>query len=407
MSIPYRTPSLPDPVVERITLIYTVLHRWLSKNEQGEWAHEGLNQAIQQTVQSGHFSASEVDYQLQAIRSQLTDSVLFDWTGRVWTEVEDVHKHQILTDSKHRTVLCLHAGNLPLSGFQDLVVVMISGYRYRGKLSRQDPWLLASLIQEFERAGFSIDGYSDQLDVLPVIPKPDYVFFSGSEQTTTLLQGLLESAGQLHPEHKTSLLVRYASGSVAVLQKKDLESTYVDRKDLGNDGLNHQNTLLSHLIHAAVQYSGRGCRSVSTVLSDVPLEEVIPALTRVAEEHGYSHGQPTPDVRYDAAYGAARGRSQVLIGSVLFREEPGWASRPGLVNWIQMDAQEYLEQYASYFQSVYVADERMHSSEFLFDSKDTSPTKTELVEPLSAAQNPPLDWKPDGIDALKWLWDPL
>lgn len=407
---------LPDAFTQRIETLYRVLNRWLIKDEGGNWAHPGLIEAIQRTVAEGYFTEADIQYQLESIHRQLADPVLYDWVQRVWSVIGDELKAKILKNQKQPTALCLHAGNLPLSGLQDILVVMLSGYRYRGKLSRQDPWLPASLIYECEISGFPVDGYSTILDELPKTPHADYLLFSGSEQTSTALEELLTASGHVDPAYFVQKLIRFASGSVALL----------DSLTIKHSSGKHSNQLLYNLIESSLIYSGRGCRSVSTVLSDMSLEEAIPFLLQAADEHRISNYEPTPDLRYEAAYGEAKGRVQVLIGSVLFREEEGWATRHGMVNWIHIKPEQrddsanvelssarsetreplplvnvldYLTKYSGHIQSIYVTEIGGFSSSWVKGQE-----VNRILEPLSAAQNPSLDWKPDGIDPLEWLW---
>ena len=63
-------------------------------------------------------------------------------TLRRW--LDDSLSHPDISPRKDTVFYALHAGNLPLVGFQDVLAVLLSGAGYAGKLSRKDPWLIAS-----------------------------------------------------------------------------------------------------------------------------------------------------------------------------------------------------------------------------------------------------------------------
>ncbi len=66
-------------------------------------------------------------------------------------------------------------------------------------------------------------------------------------------------------------------------------------------------------------------------------------------------------------------------------------------NWVQGDESavaELAKKYNDELQSIYIAHPEIEIAGF--------EDRTEL---LSAAQEPPISWRPDGIDTLQWLTD--
>jgi hypothetical protein len=223
---------------------------------------------------------------------------------------------------------------------------------------------------------------------------------------------MLEQSDQSDPNRPPIMLTRYSSGSVAIVQKKDLFS---------NEGVNR---FLIDLFFSCSMYSGRGCRSVSTVLSEISLQEWITVLKEksnlyesLIEVSEYLGNQPDEALQYEKAYGGAKERVQLAIGPILFVDEPGWSSRPGIVHWIQSDAKEmveYLRRHRSRIQSIFISESKSSSatvSELKPISAESNESKLETIlqsagfetESLSSAQKPSIDWKPDQIDPLEWL----
>lgn len=417
---------LPDVARKRVVQLQKQLRNWLSKGKDGHWSHPGLLEAIRKTTESGFFTLQEITYQLESIAEQISpfaeqispsqsknlrsqnEDPLMNWVERVWNLVR---KSDDITQVRP-IVLCLHAGNIPLAGFQDVIAVLLAGFKYRGKLSRKDPWLLESLLFELQKAGFAIDSYSTDLAKLSREATADYLFFSGSENTLPLLETMLEQSGQSDPERPPIMLTRYASGSVAIVQKKDL-FTNEDSDRLSTD-----------LFFACSMYSGKGCRSVSTVLSEISLLEWITVLKEqsnlyksLREASEYLVVQPDEALQYEKAYGVAKERVQFAIGPILYVDEPGWSSRPGIIHWIRSDAEEmveYLRRHRSRIQSIFISDIKSSSvttSALKSNSAESNDSKLESIlqsagfqaESLSSAQKPSIDWKPDQVDPLEWL----
>lgn len=405
--------EFPIKAYDRIRNLSVILSNWLAKDSKGKWRHLGLQSSIQKTVEAGFFTKHEIEYQLESILSQFTldhSDALLIWAKRTWDTLsnsETIRAKYSVTgwiDSRQKqpTVLCLHAGNIPLAGFQDAIVVLMAGFRYRGKLSRKDPWLLASLLEELEKNGFAIDSYSTDLKELKRETVPEALFFSGSESTINRITSLLEEYGQFNTAMEQFWLTRYASGSVAIIESKGLFSE------------DPSENAIEDLLFACSMYSGRGCRSVSTILSDISLKEALPSLERAGKyfkiEDLFSWSErehPTELIRVEAAYGIAKERTQFQFGSVLIVDEPGWSTKPGIIHWIQSDLNgtiRYLLHHRNKIQSIYLSDRNTLSSQTNESQyQDHLEEAGFKPEKLSSSQKPSLDWKPDQVDPFEWL----
>src|SRR5699024_7994675 len=99
------------------------------------WLHSGnpyLERAKQETVQQCYFSEPDVQFAVDTLKETLNRDSLKTWIEQ--SGLSDEH------DARGQNILCLHAGNLPLVGMQDILAVLLSGARYTGKISRKEPY---------------------------------------------------------------------------------------------------------------------------------------------------------------------------------------------------------------------------------------------------------------------------
>lgn len=302
--------------------------------------------------------------------------------------------------SARQHVLCLHAGNLPMVGLQDLVATLLSGSVYHGKLSSKDPWLMDSLLRCLrEYLPEQIGSWSVDLDELRGI-KYDKVLFAGSEATVPEVMQYIRSNHMLResnenfdagfpqepaqvPTQDTTanrFLARTARFSIAFFQQKTSQ---------------HSPEVMNQLAEAIMRYEGRGCRSVAVVVAPFGPDEAVKALRQYAATYPSSH-TPEALVHYHQAYLRSIGRYAELAGPMLVCDYADLVGEKDVVVWLQDTAAltELVRRYHGEVQSVYteVAEPIHHA--------------LQAPEPLSQAQTPPIDWKPDGVDVLKWLHIP-
>ena len=261
-----------------------------------------------------------------------------------------------------RTVLCLHAGNLPLVGWHDVVSVARVGHRYAGKLSKKDPHL-REWIEEWLHAPLMSTSLDDFRDL-----RADAVLFSGSADSVPAVMQRLKDIGAVH-EH-TRYLIRTAHTSLAWVDSLDPKT-------------------MSDLAEGIARYDGQGCRSVRYVYSPYSFDEAKEAL--MAASAMFSDRTLFPRNDYRKAYLNSIGTSHIQVGRLLVSDtDPLWDDDDAVV-WVQADKETLLrhaEELGDGLQQLYFTTEKIDGGRW---------------EPLSQAQKPGVDWKPDGVDVVAWL----
>ncbi|MFU8858790.1 MAG: hypothetical protein ACNA8K_00065 [Cyclonatronaceae bacterium] len=419
--------------MSRPELVYDALRQWLD-------GPSGLEEAIRRTVDDGLFPEEDVQFAVSHLRKSLSIDVLERWWKRAGCDSDpvlnpvsesgsgsdlesglesDLESGSESGSDPYRNpsrsplkILCLHAGNLPLVGLQDVVAVLLSGNRYHGKLSRKDPWLLASLLEVCRELLIpeTTEYYTDIGHFKDL--KADTVLFAGSGMSVPKVRAELDRLHAVHPG--TKYLIRTAQTSVALIEKKDSADD---------------------LLEAVTRYQGRGCRSVSVVVSPLGLdqynlpvshEDVKNQFAPISGRHSQtelesrlypepesqpgfqnkpeseSESEPHPHSQlysdrdraqlYRIAYAGAVGKLFRRVGSWLFLEiedaDQAGKAGPGVVLWMRGDedtVDAVCSVLAGRLQTVY------------------SDSGREELEPLEKAQRPEFDWKPDGMDTLQWL----
>jgi hypothetical protein len=313
------------------------------------------------------FHRGDVMHMLGHLRKRVTRESLSEWAAHSYRETPP------------SDVLCLHAGNLPLVGFQDVVAVWLSGHRYLGKLSRKDPWLMASFLEVLSKRDQEQRlVWSTDLNDLPVRPA-GHVLFAGSERTVpTVLERLL---GEGRADGGTQWHIRMASFSIAWLEGADVH----DYRDLAE---------------AILRFDGAGCRSVKVVVSDVPLTSGSCGVTDTLEEwwsRQPSYRKPTPQTTFDVAVLHAVERPYLLLEHVLLETEGELNGNPDRILWLcggQERVEALVGRYGAKIQSVYAS-----------GRVSLTQVAGRELEPLARAQDPPVDWRPDGEDVLAGITD--
>lgn len=346
-----------DRLDERIKLFLTAFDLWINQ-KSGK-----LDEAIRQAREV--YTLSDIQHRLEHFRQKLTIEVLEDWVARCYRTVTP------------QTCLCLHAGNLPMVGFQDLLAVWLSGHTYIGKLSKRDPWLMQSFLQVLQtHTDASEVQWSTRLEWLPQLPV-DRVLFSGSGSTIPQVEQALAASGMISSQ--TQWLIRVASFSIAWLP-------------------NPSTADLQDLAEAILRYRGSGCRSVKVVITDAIFKTWQHRIKKVFEAWWISNdvlSQATAHTLRDYAYEKAIEREHVLLGAYLITGDSELNQNPDRILWLQGGEQTVAQYYARYrasIQSVYTSDP--NHCLLLPDLH---------MEPLYKAQDPEISWKADGVEVLHWL----
>ena len=317
------------------------------------------------------------------------------------TDNENKEAYRITQLRERSNILCIHAGNLPLVGLQDVIAVLLAGYCYTGKISQKDPYLLSSILSWLIQFGWrkQIQHWTQNTADIPV-NNYDEVLFAGSESSLSSVRKTLIEARILDEE--TSWLNRIASFSIAYCPSKE--------------AVIEQST---EFMDALMRHGGKGCRSVGVVVSPVGLNELrIPlenAMKNVLEQsssanlrkaeiplQGVNRSEST-SLTYKKAYNIAVDKVFVGVGDWLIEEHPiEYVPEPSnnrVVYWVhanQEDLVNLVERFGSALQSIYYlgtnASEVKKPYKHSFD-----------IESIDSAQRPPLYWKPDGTDILRYL----
>lgn len=322
-----------------------------------------LKGAIEKTVADGLFSFQDIKFQIRSLKQKVDTNQVEEWANRV-----DLSEQNNAIGKK---VLCLHAGNLPLVGFQDVLATVLSGANYYGKLSRKDPYLLASYVAKLKE--FEVESrmeISTNLDEYKNL-KADRVLFAGSEESVIPVQEKLQQLNAVNENTKIS--IRTAKFSMAYLDNENKET-------------------LRDMIEAIFRYGGKGCRSVAVIVSPFSLNQVKCHFTDYVEEFWLKnpqHKKPNERLAFQFAYNKAIERDQAWLDDFMIQETDEFPDQEFTLNWVQGDQEklkELKQQFGASIQSVYRTGEHIDG------------IKTEF---LSQAQTPDLWWEPDGVGVLK------
>src|SRR5699024_8555819 len=153
----------------RIEAIVEAKEYWFSSG------NDYLANAVDRTVREGYFSFQDVRFALDVLEQSICKEMLTSWAVRAGLDEKK--------NADHQNVLCLHAGNLPLVGFQNAFATLLSGARYTGKISRKDPYLLPTFLNEVKKTALWSDmdvQWTHRLDDFEDM-RHDRILFAGSE----------------------------------------------------------------------------------------------------------------------------------------------------------------------------------------------------------------------------------
>lgn len=346
---------------KRLNYLETSIQMWLTSSE--------LKGSVERTIEMG-VDRSDVVFSLRQVKEACTSDELEFWLSTSFNEEAD-----------HKNVLVLHAGNLPLVGFQDAIAVYLSGAQYRGKISRRDPWLLPSFLSILKRIDKTFKGrWSTDLDTFRDL-KADHLMFAGSPDTLPQIEQQLLDDEIISPDCKK--LIRTAKFSIA----------YV-----GND----PNERYHQLVEAIERYRGEGCRSVKVIVAPLALYDHSCHVTDYFEAYWtktQTNRDPEPSTMHRLAYNKSIERPQMRLEHLLIEEGEPETIEKDRVYWVNGGFEkisELLERFGEQVQSVYAFQEDIQAlNNHLGEERE--------AEDISTAQRPPIYWKPDGVDILEWL----
>jgi hypothetical protein len=350
---------------DRLKSLLSAIENWLHSD------NPYLKNAKQKTVEEGYFNASDVEFALNTLKKTINRKALEEWV--------DLGGLADNCDARGQNELCLHAGNIPLVGIQDVLAVLLSGASYTGKISRKDPYLLPVFLNEVKKTsdwGSANVQWSHQLRDFEGM-RDDCILFSGSEDS---IPGVMKSLNHLNLKQlETRLLARTAQFSLAYFTDDTPEN-------------------LRNLTEAILRYGGKGCRSVAGIISPFSLDEKAEGLAHSAQKFwkdNPQHQKPPEKLRQQFAYNKAVKHSQVWLQDFLIQEGVPDFSMDFTCFWVQgreQEAARLAKQFGKQIQSIYVT-----------NNETKIPGYEGKTEMLSNAQQPPIFWKPDGVDVLRWL----
>ncbi len=346
-------------VRERIELIDDITSRWLTSSGTS------LVDAVEKTTNENLFARPDVIHSIQCLMKNVNADNMLDWA------------ENLSSDPIDKKILCLHAGNLPLVGFQDALACLISGVDYYGKISRKDPFLLADFLEQFggteleERIHYSMD-INDFAGL-----EADAVTFSGSDESVPVIRHIIREKNIARPDAR--YLIRTAHFSMAYL-----------------DTFNDENA--SGLAEAILRYDGRGCRSVAVVVTPVELNAISCTFTDYFESYWLKnpvHRKPSPKTVYRFAFNKAVGKPQIILEHLIIENNDPAFDNDDVISWVTGGPEkvvELAEKYGNRLQNIYITGPEIQI-----------PGAKDKIDQLQKAQCPDLNWKPDGVDILKWI----
>jgi len=351
---------MAESVEKRIGRLQKAIDLWLSPDNYN------LKEAIDRSVNEGLFSFEDIKHQILALKKTLKRGEFAFWADRAGLGSEEISKK----------VLCLHAGNLPLVGIQDILAVSMAGAHYLGKVSRKDPYLPATLLRVLKKEELIAGRWSTDLSNLSG-ERADAVLFSGAGGSVSDVDEALNQYGLA--DDSTPRLLRTAHHSIAFIEDSK-PKTFED------------------LAEAVFRYGGKGCRSVAMVVAPFSLNSTKCGFTDYIEAflmRNSQHEKAPPSLYHRYAYNRAAGKEQAWLDDFLIEQTDMEPSEPFVLHWIKGGEEtlnDVVKKYRAGLQTVYVT-----------DPDRQLPGISLQPELLSDAQQPPIWWKPDGVDPLEWL----
>ncbi len=327
-----------------------------------------LKQAIDRTVDENLFSFEDIRHQLLVLKNKATESALREWLSK--NKAGDA-------ETERKKIFFLHAGNLPLVGFQDVIAAVLTDSVYAGKLSRKDPYLLPTFMECLQARGlFTEAGWNTDIGKFRGL-QADAMIFSGSGESVRDVQAT------------TRNLKAVKKGALELIRTAHFSIAYIE---------DHQPDTFSDLTEAVFRYGGLGCRSVHIVVAPFSLNSIKCEFTDYVEAFwlkNKQHRKPPASLFHRYACNKAVGIQQSWLDDFLIEETDKIPDSDFVLHWVQggpEKVKELIDKAGDSLQTVY------HSG----DKKVVADLSIE-AEALSTAQAPPVYWKPDGVDTIAWI----
>lgn len=325
--------------------------------------HGPREAAVKHTLEApNRFTPEAVAFAINQQMSLLTERALHDWIGGRRAR-------------RTLTVGVLNAGNIPLVGLQDLLAVVLVGHKYVGSVSSKSPWLLKAFVEDVRRHDPELPVRFEDVSVL--FDAADAVIATGSDETREWAEAQCEQHG-IPPGRR---LLRGHRYSAAVLNGRETED---ELEGLAEDALLHE---------------GQGCRNVALIWapdSTAPdaFLDALASFRAICPPHPDTPGALTMQQAFLAAVDLPHAYGEGLE-FLVSKGEPD-VQVPGHLRWVPYGSLDEVRDW------LHSHEQRLQLVVARPDVADALPRHLPTVPP-GQAQRPPLDWCPDGQDALQFL----
>lgn len=306
------------------------------------------------------FTIEALDFALDQLMSELTEERLQGWIGETRAPTPG-------------TVAVLSAGNLPGVEFQDWLAVLLTGHRYIGVLSARSNVLLPAFVGTAElgdRTSFS--GFDEAID------RSDRLIATGSDETMQIVVRNASAAGL----ERERILVRGTSSAVAVLSGSESPTELID---LAEDCFLHE---------------GRGCRSVAIVWTPVGMSpdrflEAAATFRSVFPAHeSTAAGLRMPKAMLEAMQTPCAYADDLSF--LVSRGGPEFCE-PCHVRWTEYSETSEISRWLA------GSTGRVQLLATNSGAIAAAASAVTQITRLGTTQRPPIHWRPDGVDTVRWL----
>lgn len=272
-------------------------HNLQNKKPDFNYYNELIHQSIEKSIENNQwFIRQHILYALQAISNMLTFKNLDSWL-----------EHYVLNsnhDKKPLEIGVINAGNIPAVGFHDFLTVLITGNKYAGKLSSDDPYLLPC----FAEILINIDKkFADLITFHPEIPlNADAVIATGSNNTARYFDFFYGSKPHIFRQNRNG---------IAILSGKETELQLID------------------LTRDIFMHFGLGCRNVSKLY--IPVDYDFKNLLKAFKTAGYvlNHKPFMNNYRYQKALNSMQENTVIDNGYILLINSSLISSQPATLHY--------------------------------------------------------------------------
>lgn len=230
-----------------------------------------------------------IQERLKNIQSWLNDNIL--------REINSLYPYD--RANLGRTIGLVTAGNIPLVGFQDILLCTLSGYRIHLKPSHKDNVIIGWILDEWNKI---LPSLNEIIRIVPELHKDtiDFLIATGSDTTAKFFE-------QSFPD--TPKVIRGHRYSVAVLD----ETTTADQLRLLNEDI--------------FLFGGFGCRNVSNIIvvGNFSIDDLLLSTNKYEEQ--YINPLFKRKLKYEKAKLLTRKKSFLTSEKILFlpSEDLGYA----------------------------------------------------------------------------------